>query len=91
MSAWFVGPFDTRGAEVLRGAFHRATSLCRELSFRFHQAVTEVEHAEWLMTQNGSDEAQELLTEAHQTFEELENPGSNGRHGACDLVPRPKP
>jgi predicted ATPase/class 3 adenylate cyclase len=52
--------------------FHRATALCREFSFRFHQAVTEVEHAEWLMTQNGSDEAQQLLNEAHQTFEELE-------------------
>jgi hypothetical protein len=56
----------------LRNRERARRALCREFSFRFHLAVTQVEHAEWLVTQNGSDEAQQLLNEARQTFEELE-------------------
>jgi hypothetical protein len=38
----------------------------------FYLAVTELEHAEWLTAQGRGDEAQPLLAEARQTFEQLQ-------------------
>jgi tetratricopeptide (TPR) repeat protein len=52
--------------------FRAAAATFREFSLPFHEAVTQLEHAEWLISQNRSDEAQELLHEAQQTFRELE-------------------
>jgi class 3 adenylate cyclase/tetratricopeptide (TPR) repeat protein len=52
--------------------FRTATSLCREFDLNFHQAVTQLEHAEWLIAQGRTDEAQPLLGEARQAFEQLQ-------------------
>jgi hypothetical protein len=52
--------------------FHSASALCREFGFSFHQAVTQLEHAEWLTTQNRDEDAQPLLAEARATFEQLQ-------------------
>jgi predicted ATPase/class 3 adenylate cyclase len=52
--------------------FRTATALYREFNFTFHQAVTQLEHAEWLTGQNRSEEAHPLLAEAGQTFEQLQ-------------------
>jgi predicted ATPase/class 3 adenylate cyclase len=52
--------------------FHSAASVFREFGLVFHLAVTQLEHAEWLTTQKRSDEAQPLLSEARQTFEQLQ-------------------
>jgi hypothetical protein len=52
--------------------FRTAAALCREFGLTFYQAVTQLEHAEWLNTHNRSDEAQPLLTEARHTFEQLQ-------------------
>jgi hypothetical protein len=52
--------------------FRAATALYREFDLTFHQAVSQLEHADWLTNQNRADEAEPLLTEAHQTFEQLQ-------------------
>jgi tetratricopeptide (TPR) repeat protein len=44
----------------------------RELEAPFYFAVTELEHAEWLIAHGRSDEAHPLLVEARQTFEQLQ-------------------
>jgi hypothetical protein len=38
----------------------------------FYLAVTQVEHAEWLTAQGRPDEADPLVTEAREIFEQLE-------------------
>jgi hypothetical protein len=38
----------------------------------FHVAVTQLEHAEWLTAQQRADDAEPLLAEARQTFEQLQ-------------------
>jgi class 3 adenylate cyclase/tetratricopeptide (TPR) repeat protein len=52
--------------------FRNAGALFREFGFVFYLAVTELEHAEWLTAQGRGDEAQPLLAEARQTFEQLQ-------------------
>jgi hypothetical protein len=52
--------------------FHSAAALCREFGFVFDLAVTQLDHAEWLTTQNRVEDAQPLLTEARATFEQLQ-------------------
>jgi hypothetical protein len=37
-----------------------------------HQAVSQLEHADWLTSQDRAEETEPLLTEAHQTFERLQ-------------------
>jgi tetratricopeptide (TPR) repeat protein len=49
-----------------------AAGLFREFGLTFYLAVTQLEHAEWLTTRNRTDEAQPLLSEARQTFEQLQ-------------------
>jgi class 3 adenylate cyclase/tetratricopeptide (TPR) repeat protein len=58
--------------EHVEKSFRTAASLFREFSLAFHLAVTQVEHAEWLMGQDRADETQPLLAEARQTFEQLQ-------------------
>jgi len=53
-------------------SFRNAGALFREFGFAFYLAVTELEHAEWLTEQGRGDEAQPLLDEARQTFEQLQ-------------------
>jgi tetratricopeptide (TPR) repeat protein len=52
--------------------FLRATALFDEFDMVFHCAVTQLEHAEWLVGQDRGDEADPLLAEARQTFEQLQ-------------------
>jgi hypothetical protein len=52
--------------------FLRATNTFRELDLRFWLAVTQLEHAEWLVEQGRMEEAEPLLAEARETFEHLE-------------------
>jgi len=52
--------------------FRASTALYREFDLTFHQAVSQLEHAEWLTRQDRAEEAKPLLTEAHQTFEQLQ-------------------
>lgn len=53
-------------------SFRSAGALFREFGFAFYLAVTQLEHAEWLTAQGRGDEAQPLLDEARQTFEQLQ-------------------
>jgi len=52
--------------------FRNAAAICREFGLTFHLAVTQLEHGEWLITQSRRDDAQPLLDEARQTFEQLQ-------------------
>jgi class 3 adenylate cyclase len=49
-----------------------AERLFGELEMPFYLAVTQLEHAEWLVAQDRSNEAEPLLAEARQTFERLQ-------------------
>jgi ATP/maltotriose-dependent transcriptional regulator MalT len=51
--------------------FRSAAALYQEFGIVFHQAVAQVEHAEWLIGQDRGDEADMLLAEARETFERL--------------------
>jgi hypothetical protein len=53
-------------------SFRSAATIFSEYSFAFHLAVTQLEHAEWLVTKSRADEAEPLLAEARETFERLE-------------------
>jgi hypothetical protein len=52
--------------------FKGAAGLFRELAMPFYLAVTQLEHAEWLVAHDRPDEAGPLLTEAGEAFERLE-------------------
>jgi len=52
--------------------FRAATALYCEFDLTFHQAVSQLEHADWLTGQDRAEEAEPLLTEAHHTFEQLQ-------------------
>ena len=58
--------------EQVEERLRSAANLCREFSLVFHLAVTQLEHAEWLSGQGRAEDAQPLLAEAHQTFEQLQ-------------------
>jgi tetratricopeptide (TPR) repeat protein len=58
--------------EQVDNYFRTAAAVCREFGFVFDLAVTQLEHAEWLTTQNRAEDAQPLLVEARATFEQLE-------------------
>jgi class 3 adenylate cyclase/tetratricopeptide (TPR) repeat protein len=60
---------DPREAE---DAFHRAAELFGALEMPFWLAVAQLEHAERLVEQDRSDEAEPLLAEARDVFEHLE-------------------
>lgn len=45
--------------------------MFRELSMRFHLALTLLDHGEWLVTQGRADEAESFLVEAHEIFARL--------------------
>jgi predicted ATPase/class 3 adenylate cyclase len=58
--------------EHVEERFRTAASLFREFGLAFNLAVTQLEHAEWLTAQGRTDDAQPLLTEAGQTFDQLQ-------------------
>jgi len=51
--------------------FENAERLFRELGSPFYLAATQLEHAEWLIEQGRSDDAQPLQAEALRTLEQL--------------------
>jgi tetratricopeptide (TPR) repeat protein len=59
-------------SERVEDDFKGAAGLFRELAVPFYLAVTELEHAEWLVAQGRADEAEPLLAEAREIFERLE-------------------
>jgi hypothetical protein len=58
--------------ETVDGSFLGAEALFHEFSMAFYLAVTQLEHAEWLLGQDRPDEAGPLLDEARETFQRLE-------------------
>ncbi len=52
--------------------FKTAEALFREHSLVFHMAATELEHAEWLLSQGRAEDAEPLLAEAREIFARLE-------------------
>jgi tetratricopeptide (TPR) repeat protein len=52
--------------------YSAAETTFREHGLVFHHAVTQLEHAEWLTAQGRADEAQPLLAQSRDTFEQLE-------------------
>jgi ATP/maltotriose-dependent transcriptional regulator MalT len=52
--------------------YREAETIFTEHGLVFHHAVTQLEHAEWLTSQGRGDEAQALLAQARETFEQLE-------------------
>jgi class 3 adenylate cyclase/tetratricopeptide (TPR) repeat protein len=54
------------------GDFEVAETIFRECGIVFCHAVTQLEHAEWLLGQGRDSEAEPLLTESRETFERLE-------------------
>jgi class 3 adenylate cyclase/tetratricopeptide (TPR) repeat protein len=52
--------------------YRTAEAIFAEYDLAFHLAVTQLEHAEWLISQGRRDEAQPLLAHAGGTFERLE-------------------
>jgi class 3 adenylate cyclase/tetratricopeptide (TPR) repeat protein len=60
------------GPSAAERGFNRAIDIFRERELVFWLAVTQLEQAEWLISEQLSDEAQPLLLEARETFERLE-------------------
>jgi tetratricopeptide (TPR) repeat protein len=58
--------------EAVDGSFRRGQAIFREFGVVFYLAVTELEHAEWLVSQARRDEAEPLVAEAREIFERLE-------------------
>jgi class 3 adenylate cyclase len=52
--------------------FSTAERLFEELEMPFYLSATQLEHAEWLVAQDRSEEAEPLLGEARETFERLQ-------------------
>ena len=73
-SARFRARLDAQHGRVegVDKSFRSAGAVFREFGFAFYLAVTELEHAEWLTAQGRGGEAQPLLDEARQAFEQLQ-------------------
>jgi tetratricopeptide (TPR) repeat protein len=60
------------GSERIDDLFKGAAALFHELAVPFYMAVTQLEHAEWLAGEGRAAEAEPLLAEARQTFDQLQ-------------------
>jgi tetratricopeptide (TPR) repeat protein len=60
------------GSEYPEELFAGAAALFREMALPFPVAVTELEHAEWLISLGRADEAHTMITRARDTFHRLE-------------------
>jgi predicted ATPase len=74
--------------ERVEERFRTAASLFREFGMVFYVAVTQLEHAEWLNSQQRGDDAEPLLTEARQTFEQLQATPWLERTAQASATPR---
>jgi hypothetical protein len=68
--------------------FRSAAALFRESDLVFYLAVSQLEHAEWLAGQGRDQEAQPLLTEAREIFEQLQATPWLARAAQTTLVRR---
>jgi tetratricopeptide (TPR) repeat protein len=59
-------------AERAHRLFLGAIGLYREIGTPFHRAVVQLEHSEWLLGQGREEEAEATLSEARETFEQLD-------------------
>jgi class 3 adenylate cyclase/tetratricopeptide (TPR) repeat protein len=59
-------------ADGVERSFEEAARTFREFGIPFWLAVTELEHAEWLVGQGRAEEAEPLLAEAGEIFERLD-------------------
>lgn len=59
---------ETRGVD---DGFRKAAGILGDWGMIFHAAVTRLDHAEWLAALGRHDDAQRLLVEAGETFEQL--------------------
>ena len=59
-------------APAAERSFRRAAGMFSERGLVFWHAVTQLEHAEWLVGQERVDDAQPLLADARETFKRLE-------------------
>ncbi|MDP9226467.1 MAG: hypothetical protein M3P18_22040, partial [Actinomycetota bacterium] len=57
--------------EQVDKSFRTAAGLFSEFGLTFYLAVTQLEYAEWLMERGRAEDAQPLLTQAQQTFDQL--------------------
>jgi len=58
--------------EDVEASFAEAEATFGEFAIAFYLAVTQLEHAEWLVEQSRAADAEALLTDARATFERLE-------------------
>ena len=72
--ARFHARLDARRGEHDRveDNYRWAETVFGEHGFAFHHAVTQLEHAEWLIEQGRADESEPLLAQAGEAFERLE-------------------
>ena len=70
-SARFCARLATDPADAERD-FRRAEEIFGDHELVFWLAVTQLEHAEWLVAQGREEDAEPLLAEARETFERLE-------------------
>jgi class 3 adenylate cyclase len=72
--ARFHARLDARGGnhEHVERNLRSAEIVFADRGLVFHQAVTQLDLAEWLLGRERADDAQRLLTEARATFERLE-------------------
>jgi class 3 adenylate cyclase/predicted ATPase len=52
--------------------YHTAETIFAEHGLAFHQAATQLEHAEWLAARGRAEDAEPLLAQARETLERLE-------------------
>ena len=72
--------------------FRAATALYREFDLTFHQAVSQLEHADWLTSQNRADEASHYSPKhTKPSSSSKQHPGANERHARYRLSARPRP
>jgi class 3 adenylate cyclase/tetratricopeptide (TPR) repeat protein len=77
-------------ADEAERRFKRATGLFRELALRFYLGATQLEFGEWLVGQGRHEEAEPLLAEAREIFEQLEaKPWLNRVDAIAPLVATP--
>jgi class 3 adenylate cyclase/tetratricopeptide (TPR) repeat protein len=75
-----------RGESGVGDGYARAAQVFASCGFVFLEAVTQVEHGEWLAANGGFAEAQPLLARARATFERIDAPHRLARIAAAGAV-----
>jgi class 3 adenylate cyclase/tetratricopeptide (TPR) repeat protein len=75
------------GGRDVDGDFRRAEAIFADRGLAFQHARTELDHADWLLAQGRSAEAEPLLTHAREVFDRLDAKPWLARIEAFDEVP----